>query len=648
MIAAALPVVFLLLAWAGLRALDGWREAFVKASIVWGLVVAGNTEVLSVAHILSRPALTAAWILECGVAVAALWSFRAEVSKGVHLTLLRPRVATVVVLLPVGLIIVATGVTALVAPPNTYDSMAYHMARVAHWVTDQTIAFYPTNIVRQLYESPWAEYVVLQLQLLSGGDQLANLAQWFSMVGSVITASLVAEQVGAPRRGQVLAAVVVATLPMGILQASSTQTDYTLSFWILCTVSTLLTFTITRSTPAAGWLAAALGLAMLTKATAYIFAAPMLAVFGAWMLWRLRRRVVVPALVMIAIPLVINSGYYIRNESTFGNPLSASSDVALVANDSITPRGITSNTLRDAVLQFGTPSPLVNAWLGRAVAKVHSQILHIGVNDPRTTWLDTSFAINATSLDEDYAGDPLQALAALVAMIAAFAYLFRRGPPLPAVYSGCIIVAFLLFAAYLKWQPWHSRLELPLLVVAGPLIGAVAARHLGEVGIGLVAAVMLVAAVPWVIDNQTRPIVGFALPGAVTPVPRLLPDGATIFNTSRTGLYFVKDPQARDPFTRAAADTKQLGCRDIGLWSGPADWEYPLWVLAQQSFAGDRVDQVFVTNSSAQAPSFGAHPCYLVVAVPLANPPVEVDLDGRVFKVVWAENGLTAYAPAPS
>jgi hypothetical protein len=55
--------------------------------------------------------------------------------------------------------------------------MSYHLARVAHWGQNHTVAFYPTHIVRQLYQPPWAEYAMLHLYILAGGDRLANLVQ---------------------------------------------------------------------------------------------------------------------------------------------------------------------------------------------------------------------------------------------------------------------------------------------------------------------------------------------------------------------------------------------------------------------------------------------------------------------------------------
>ena len=120
--------------------------------------------------------------------------------------------------------------------------MTYHMPRIVHWLRNHSVAFYPTNDLRQLSLQPWAEYAMLQLHALAGGDWFDNLVQWFSMTGCVIGVSLIAEMVGATPSGQVLAALFCATIPEGILEASGAKNDYSLCFWLVCLVYYLLAF----------------------------------------------------------------------------------------------------------------------------------------------------------------------------------------------------------------------------------------------------------------------------------------------------------------------------------------------------------------------------------------------------------------------
>jgi len=94
-----------------------------------------------------------------------------------------------------------------------------------HWAQNASVSHYPTANLRQLQFGPAAEYILLHLQVLSDSDRWANLVQWLAMVGSVALASLLARHWGAGRSGEWLAGILVATLPMGILQSSTTQND---------------------------------------------------------------------------------------------------------------------------------------------------------------------------------------------------------------------------------------------------------------------------------------------------------------------------------------------------------------------------------------------------------------------------------------
>ncbi len=343
---------------------------------------------------------------------------------------------------------------------------------------------------------------------------------------------------------------------------------------------------------------------------------------------------------MLLIPLVINTGYFVRNQYLFHNPLAPAADNAPLVNETHSPQAILSNVIRDRVLQFGTPSTNFNHWLERSVARMHSDILHVGLSDPATTIPDATFQVNPLLLDEDYAGDPIQALLAIGAALFTFGLAFRRAPPtLLLSYSVGLVLAHVIFGAYLRWQPWHSRLELPLLVLAMPVVATVVAKRTTAALVGALGAAVWIAAVPWVIDNQTRPLVGFAFPTQ----PRLLPNSATIFNSSRTDLYFAKRPALEGPYLTVAALAVRSGCREVGFWSGAADWEYPLWVLTATPDGRLRVDGVLVDNDSVHASRFGSTPCLIVGVTPTQAASVVVgDVD---FVETWTQGGVSLYKP---
>ncbi|MBD3272849.1 hypothetical protein GF385_00670, partial [Candidatus Dependentiae bacterium] len=111
-------------------------------------------------------------------------------------------------------------------PPNTGDSLGYHLPRVEHWIKNKNVDHYPTGDIRQLFHQPLSEFVILNLNLLSNSDNWANYIQFFAMIGSIFLITLLVKFFGLDYRYQILSAILSFTVSMGILQATSTQTDY--------------------------------------------------------------------------------------------------------------------------------------------------------------------------------------------------------------------------------------------------------------------------------------------------------------------------------------------------------------------------------------------------------------------------------------
>jgi len=289
--------------------------------------------------------------------------------------------------------------------------MTYHMSRVVHWIQDRNVSFYPTHIPRQNFQNPWAEFAIMHLQILSGGDRFANFVQWFSMIGCLIGVSLLAKQFGGDLQSQLFAAVFAGTIPMGILQSSSTQNDYVASFWLLCFV--YFSISLIRQEqihwPYALGAGFSLGLAILTKGTAYIFAVPFVAWAGYSFLRMFRFKSWKPALLLAAACLVLNFGHYTRNLSLFGSPIGprAGDSLAMITSDVISASSVLSNITRNIGLHLGTPSGRVNLGIDSAIREFHTA-LNIDINDPRTTSSQREkFQVLKPSLHEDYAGNLL-------------------------------------------------------------------------------------------------------------------------------------------------------------------------------------------------------------------------------------------------
>src|SRR5713101_2033763 len=118
-----------------------WRVPFMYASVVWGVSVSAITELLSLLNAITYFWVLAVWGLVTLAAAVLYFVALHKVKPTVRLKFPRFAYPEWLLLLWIGFIIATTGVTGLVAPPNTWDSMTYHMARVVHWIQNHNVTF---------------------------------------------------------------------------------------------------------------------------------------------------------------------------------------------------------------------------------------------------------------------------------------------------------------------------------------------------------------------------------------------------------------------------------------------------------------------------------------------------------------------------
>ncbi|MCJ7706412.1 MAG: hypothetical protein MUO38_02220, partial [Anaerolineales bacterium] len=302
----ALAGLWLLLG--NLRPAWGWRRCLLRAALLWGCWAILAVEGLSLVQGLTQAGLALAWVVP--LIASAAWLARQATRAG---RLSRPSLSLPSTWADRGLwlaVLVIVSVTALIAwlaPPQTWDSLNYHMSRVAHWAQQHSLRPFATGIEVQNSRSPGAELLVLQLYVLAGGDRLANFVEWFAMVGSLVAAGVIAGQLGGERLARLLAVVLTVTVPMGIAQASSTMTDYVVAFWVMAAVVEGLD--LIGQGPAGGVFYAGLaaGLALVTKPTAVAYLVP-LALWVGWVLLRRQglRRFAGQGLAALALVMLLN------------------------------------------------------------------------------------------------------------------------------------------------------------------------------------------------------------------------------------------------------------------------------------------------------------------------------------------------------
>ncbi len=605
------------------RARNGLRLSWVAAWLVMGVLVLISTEVFSLFTALTRTSLTLFW---GAVLVTALILF---ILKKPHFSIKPGRndlfgsrwLNILAVLIPGGLLAV-TFVIAVVAPPNNTDAMIYHMSRVAHWAQNRSVALFASSTLRELYLNPLAEYGILHTYLLAGSDRFAGLVQWFSYANTAIIVSLIAEQLGASKKGQYLAALFAMTVPQAILQATSTQNDLVFSGNVLIAIYLILRFV---QEDKYRWMLAASGaaaLAILTKSTAFIVLAP----FLLWLLLKLVRnwrKINLPACglsILVAIALVFP--FYGRNFQAFGSPLGPQSETRLYSNQVFGIQPLISNVIRNLAINL-TYTPAITALEEKAVAGLHRP-LSFSVSDTRTTWQGYSFSIRPFTVSEDLSGAPLHIwliLGVLVFMLAAR----KRFPAAAHGLALCLVLAFLLFSGYLKWQPWNNRLELVFFILAAPLFG-LALEKIKWLPVVFMFALALYS-LPYFYFNPTKPLV----------------QDWNIFNLPRIEMM-IRNKDLLAPYINSAIFIDDnITCGSIGLDVANGYWEYPFWnMLVDPARPLRSLEHINVINESRVFEAQDAPVCAILTVNELEKLPL-IQYQGKTYQRVFHEETAAVY-----
>lgn len=615
-----LPLLFLALAALAFSGRLGKRAGVLAGTLCAGAALTLLTELAGALGELRFRTLLVGWLALClvaGVAAVRALGLRLPAVQAPGLDEVVPLVA-LLALLSLSLFV------ALHSVPNTWDSMTYHLARVEHWVANRSVAPYPTDILRQAYQPPFAEYATLNLRLLTLGDHLAQLVQWLAMLLSLVAVTGIAADLGARPAGQLVAAMVAGSTQMGILQADSTQNDWVLTLWILCTIYFGLRLARDPGASQAIAFGTAVSLAVLTKGTGFIYVLPPVLAVGVVLV----RRAPLGALRLVlvgAVPLLLLAApFFIRSALLFGNPLGPESERSVYSNAHLSPAGLASNLIRDGAGQLWTDNPDLNRRIYGRVLGLHESIGQ-PLNDPGLTLVGTAFGPDYLNTSEDRAGSPVQVVLIAVSALLVLVLPGLRRNRAATLYVALLVAAGVLFAGTLRWQPWHTRLELPMVVGAAPLVGVVVTRLASPLLPALLSLLLLVTTLPVLFYAQNHPLLG---PGAVTAV-------------SRTDDYFRLRPDIETAYLQMAQLAAASPCRDIGLVTSEDSWEYPLWILrAPSSRATFRA--YAPANQTANAAGSNRAPCLLITI----DQPIQgsyLTRAGHVFHLHLATGPLAAY-----
>ncbi len=600
---------------AGPGRLTGARVALLQTALITGVLVAVQSELLSLFRALAQPYVTIAWLvaLMLAVGICARMKLTGAGWKRFILGLRSVDRFSALVLAGFSLIAVLLLVVAVMSPANNMDSLLYHMSRVMHWTQDRSLVHYPVAFEVQLTHPILAEASILQLRLFWGSDQLASIPQWASLVLCAVAVSVGAKLLGAGRKGQLAAAAFAISIPIGLMEATSTQNDYVAGLWL----TILAVFVLYACKEEAGWgeilsIAAALGLGLLTKGTFYPYAVA----WGVWLIahWTRQKRPVMlvkRGLAIVGVVVVLNAGYWMRNMVTYGTPLGPSAWVSDMSSARSGTGSIASNLTKYTLLNLVTPNPRINQAMVSFVEATFK------ATDPEAS----GFVLNWRWNNEDSAGSPIH-LGLIGVVILALIALYASKRSLDSRilwYSVCAVGSFVIFVAAAHYDDYGVRFELPLILIWAPVLGSVT-RQVSERRVApLAISAFFIISVPYLLFNTTRPLIAMKNqpePYAIHPLPAMgETKSSSIFYADQRTLLFINAPDLNQPMMEATHDIRDSGCKAVGLQIDSHDVEYPIWWLLKAPQSGVRIETIYSSEGLARYADPGFKPCAIICTI---------------------------------
>jgi hypothetical protein len=442
------------------------RLVTIKAFIGIALISYIICEILSLFNLFSLNYVLISWFLINGVII---YLNREKIKLSVF-SVLSQKVKILnkernILLFIFFLIILPLLLLAIFIAPNNWDSMAYHLPRVEHWIQNKNIYPYPTNIVRQVLTSPLSEYIIANFQVLAGTDSFSNLVQFASFIFILFSGTLIFSILKIGLKGQLFLLLALLSLPMMLFQATTTQTDLLASFFFLSFILFALLIIQTNNNFKTSFIFLALSLALgiLTKYHIAIFAAPIVI----YLLFHLIKKknnantifaflISYLTIVIILVPLFTRNIYFfgtITGKDLFD-------ENATIVNSTISIRNMLSNNFKHIVDFISIPINGYNNILFSINHFFHN-LIGISENAPGNNWAGEPFTVN-NHLNEDTAGSIIHAVVIILSLILVFKSKHRS--KLLLLFAYCFI-AFSLYGLLFRYTPFDIRLLLPVLIL---------------------------------------------------------------------------------------------------------------------------------------------------------------------------------------
>ena len=603
-------------------------ERYISVICIWTLLCYLITQVLSVFEEITTKKLWACWgLCACILLFFNVINYRKNTKSGMTFHFKKVRIGRLQVAW--GIFAVIMLFLAIKTVPYNYDSMTYHLPRVYHWLHNESIAHYATNIDRQVSTSGLAEYIILHIYaMLNRSDYLVNVLQCCSYLTNGILIYYIAKKINCSGKYCILASVLYYTSPIVFAEALTTQADNFAAMWALCFVYLLLDFLQPHKkilwdrecVSRVMLLSLCLGLGYLAKSSICIG----LALFALWLLIIVISRkdqagVIFKCLaVSVGIMAVLVAPEMIRNFKTFDAISSPDVRVRQIVG-TLQPSYALINFVKN--FTFNMPS----IWIPNSSNLIYhfviglAGLVNVDAADPLITDYPSFVVVPEGNLDHDSGNNPI-----FIWLFIFCIFLFminnkkQNWKDIGKQYYVAATIGIFVFCTIIRWEPWLGRFMISYMAVAFPALvyqlEAFFQSKKKRWGEWLCIAVLCFAC-------------------GITTIREFKMYGEIALSQSRNMGYFRKLGEYGTELYEVYEELVELvdnnGFKKVGLKIGFDSCEYPLLVMLDEKA---EVKHVNVTNYTAIYEDFSYIPD-IIIYIDVEETQEEVECHGEKYGI---------------
>lgn len=540
-------------------------------------------EILSIFNALDYVVLNICWVL-IDIIFLIILIYRKDMIKFKELLNFRVSCISILFILFCILMIILSIHTL----PYNWDSMTYHMSRVAHWAQNKSINYYSTNIIRQIASPTGHEIINTNIYVLSNkSDLFVNLLQTFSYIFNSIIVYYICRKIGCEKRTSYIGLLLAMSLPIAFAESLTTQVDNFAALFSLIFIYFIIDFLDIKKKLVISnenilkifVLGLCLGFGYIIKPTVLINCGLFIFVLLIYCFKRKDKikRVLFSIILSFLGMMLITSPNIYRNYETFhalSNPLVGEKQIIhtdkkryFVVNFI---KNFTYNYITDYIPQMGK----------QIVQDVYdlSDYLKVDINDESIS--EAKIPFNAgDNYHHDTAVNSLIVYSLSILIIIFFIRCIIKKikciKDIP-LYVYINIISILIFFAIARWQIWLTRYEISFLLLLCPCVAILIDKLFTK-------------------NNIKIFVYGFISSIAVVSLINQYYYHLNVIKESKVEYnYFISYKSVENEYVELSNYLMDNNYNNLGIIISENDYEYPLFKLTK----GIRIEHVFVENET--------------------------------------------------